>query len=385
MNAIMNAKIILENVILENYAVVFDTVIRSILPQAQLDREQHTILDANGLYLSPGFIDTHKHGAYNYDTMDAQDEIAIKMLERLPETGVTSLYPTTMSMSFSDVRKAMESVRRLMKANYKGTKVLGCHMEGPFLSPDWGGAQPREFIVPADYSLVKGLEDTIKLVTVAPEEAGNMPFISRCVREGIKVSIGHTLAHYEQAMAAFELGATCVTHTFNAMHQLQHREPGVVAAASETPGVYCELIADNLHIHPATQRVLLKLKGIDRVILVSDSMRFAGMGYGESELAGQHVTIDETGAHLDNGFFAGSVLLLNEAVIKFKKNNGLDMCDALKPVTKNPAEFLGISGKKGGIACGRDADFVLIDDEINVYRTIVAGETVFEAGNRLHT
>lgn len=377
MNVIINAKVILEKEVLENYAVVFDAKIRGILPQTQVDLEGKNVTDAKGMYLSPGFIDIHKHGAYNYDFMDSNNTEAIKLLARLPETGVTSLYPSTMAMSFTDVRKAIETVKELMRTQYTGTRVLGCHMEGPFISPDWGGAQPREFIVPADYSLVAGLEDTIKLVTVAPEEPGNMEFISKCVQAGIRVSIGHTLAHYEQAMAAFEQGATSVTHTFCAMHQLQHREPGVVAAASENPNVFCELIVDNLHIHLATQRVLLKLKGIDQMILVTDSMRFAGMGYGESTLAGQHVTINEKGAHLDNGFFAGSVLALNEAVINYKCNNNLSMVDAIKPVTRNPARMMGNYGQKGVLTSGADADFVLIDENINIYKTIIAGETVF--------
>ena len=378
MKLIKNAKIITDSQVLEHNVILFDTKIHAILPEAQVNEADYEVIDANGAYLSPGFIDIHKHGAFNYDFMDADNQAAIAMLARLPETGVTSLYPTTMSMSFADIRKAMETIRDLMQLKYTGTQVLGCHMEGPFISPDWGGAQPREYIVPADYSLVAGLEDTIKLVTVAPEEPGNMAFISKCVQAGMRVSIGHTLAHYEGAMAAFACGATSVTHTFCAMHQLQHREPGVVCAASESPNVYCELIVDNLHIHPATQRALFKLKGIDRMILVTDSMRFAGMGYGVSSLAGQRVTINEKGAHLDNGFFAGSVLALNDAVVNYKRNNNLSMVDAIKPVTKNPAQMMGIHGTKGCLLNGADADFVLIDPEIRIQRTIIAGETVYQ-------
>lgn len=377
MNAIIHAEIIREHEILENHVILFDEKIRAILPEAQVDLTGKQVFDANGLYLSPGFIDIHKHGAYEYDFMDADNEKAKMLLGRLPETGVTSLYPTTMSMAKADIRKAMETIRDLMKMDYVGTRVLGCHMEGPFISPDWGGAQPREFIVPADYSLVEGLEDIIKVVTVAPEEPGNMEFIHRCVQAGIRVSIGHTLAHYEQAMAAFALGATSVTHTFCAMHQLQHREPGVVCAASESPNVFCELICDNLHIHPATQRALLKLKGIDQMILITDSMQFAGMGYGESTIAGQHVTINEKGAHLDNGFFAGSVLNLQDAVRNYKENNKLSMVDAIKPVTANPARMMGIYGQKGTLANGADADFVLIDENIRVKKTIIGGNVVY--------
>ena len=178
MKLIKNAKIITDSQVLEHNVILFDTKIHAILPEAQVNEADYEVIDANGAYLSPGFIDIHKHGAFNYDFMDADNQAAIAMLARLPETGVTSLYPTTMSMSFADIRKAMETIRDLMQLKYTGTQVLGCHMEGPFISPDWGGAQPREYIVPADYSLVAGLEDTIKLVTVAPEEPGNMAFIS---------------------------------------------------------------------------------------------------------------------------------------------------------------------------------------------------------------
>lgn len=382
MNAIINAKVITEKEILENNVVLFDAKICGIIPKEQVELEEMHVIDAQGCYLSPGFIDTHKHGAYQYDFMDADNAGARRLLARLPETGVTALYPTTMSMPFADIRRAIEAVRELMQEKNPGTQVLGCHMEGPFISPDWGGAQPREYIVPPDYTLIAGLEDTIKLVTLAPEEAGCMELIARCVKSGIRVSIGHTLAHYEQAMAAFALGASAVTHTFCAMHQLQHREPGVIAAASESEHVYCELIVDNLHIHPASQRALHKLKGIERMILVSDSMRFAGMGYGESTLAGQHVTIDETGAHLDNGFFAGSVLLLNEAVQKYRRNNNLSMVDAVKPVTQNPARLMGIYGRKGTLAAGADADFTLFDEEIRIAKTIIGGEIAYDANTQ---
>lgn len=381
MIALINAKIICEHEILRDHVVLFEDKIHAILPKEAADLTGMEIIDGMDCYLSPGFIDIHKHGAYDYDFMDARNEEALSLLARLPETGASSLYPTTMAMGFPEVRRAMEAIGVLMDTPHPGTQVLGCHMEGPFLSPDWGGAQPREFIVPADYSLVEGLEHVIKLVTVAPEEPGNMDFIRLCIRAGIRVSIGHTLAHYEDAMAAFALGASSVTHTFCAMHQLQHREPGVVCAASENPGVFCELIADNLHIHPATQRALLKLKGIGQMILVTDSMRFAGMGYGESTLAGQHVTIDETGAHLDNGFFAGSVLALNDAVANYRRNNRLSMADAVKPVTANPARLMGIYGQKGVISPGADADLVLIDEDIRVRRTIIAGRTAFCAAN----
>lgn len=379
MRAIINVKLILPNSILENFAILFEKKIIGIIPQVELKLEQKNVIDAGGLFLCPGFIDIHKHGAYDYDFMDAENSKAIKMLERLPETGVTSLYPTTMSMPFPDVTRTFESIRSLMQTEFTGADVLGCHMEGPFISPDWGGAQPREHIVPGDYKLLERYENVIKLVTVAPEEPGNMGFIRRCLDAGIVISLGHTLAHYEDAMEAFAVGARSVTHTFNAMHQIQHREPGVIAAASENPDVYCELIVDDLHIHPATQRVLLKLKGLDRILLVSDSMRFAGMGYGESTIAGQRVTINEYGAHLDNGFFAGSVLSLNDAVKKFKINNQLSMSEAIRPVTANPARLMRITDKKGSLNTGVDADLVLVDDNFNVYKTFVRGVEVYAA------
>ncbi len=163
MNVILNAKIVSEHNILENHVVIFDHKVRAILPQEAVNLSEYQVTDGQGLYLSPGFIDIHKHGAYNYDFMDARNQEALELLVRLPETGVSSLYPTTMSMGFADVRRAMESIGELMNIPHPGTQVLGCHMEGPFLSPDWGGAQPREFIVPADYALVEGLEQVVKL------------------------------------------------------------------------------------------------------------------------------------------------------------------------------------------------------------------------------
>ena len=377
LHLIRNARIIHGSELLENCALLYDKKILGIVPDTQACGGNCDVIDAGGAYLSPGFIDIHKHGAYGYDFMDAVNTEAVKLLARLPETGVTSLYPTTMSMPKPDVRRAVEAIRELMTAEYAGTRVLGCHMEGPYISPDWGGAQPREYIVPADYALVEGVVDTIKYVTLAPEVPGNMDFIRCCVAAGIRVSIGHTSAHYEDAMAAFAAGARSVTHTFNAMRQLQHRDPGVVAAASESPGVFCELICDDLHVHPAAQRVLLKLKGIDQMILVTDSMRFAGLGYGVSELAGQRVTINEKGARLDNGSLAGSVLAMNDAVINYRRSNHLSIPDAVKPVTANPAKLMGVYGQKGVIECGADADFVLFDEDVRIIRTIIGGDVVY--------
>jgi len=378
MNVLINGRIIVENEILDQHAIMFDTKVRAIIPQVQVILENINVIDAGGLFISPGFIDIHQHGAFGYDHMDADEDAAIKMLQKLPKTGVTTLYPSTMSMGTETIRAAIECIGRLMKKNYKGTCILGCHMEGPFFSPEAGGAQPRQYIIPPDYNLVSGLEDIIKLISIAPEVEGALEFIRRCISADIRISLGHTFCHYEDAIVAFTLGATSVTHTFCAMHQPQHREPGIIAAASECPSVYCELIVDNLHIYPASQRLLLKLKGIERIILVSDSMRFAGMGHGESELAGQRIIINEEGAKLECGWFAGSVLALNEAVINFKRNNSLSISDAIKPVTKNPAQLMGIYGQKGIIAPGADADFVLINEEISVHRTFIAGETVYE-------
>ena len=217
----------------------------------------------------------------------------------------------------------------------------------------------------------------IRVVTIAPEKEGSAELIENCTRYGVTASIGHTGANYEQAMRAIEKGASHITHTFNAMTPLHHRDPGVVGAAMDS-AVSCELITDNIHVDPVAQRILLKVKGIDRIILVTDAMRACLLGEGEYDLGGQKTSVSGKEARLPSGNLAGSVVSINMALKNFIDNTGVSLVDGIMTITENPAKLLGINDRKGSIAIGKDSDFTLFDKSFNIYGTYVKGKKVYD-------
>ena len=254
-----------------------------------------------------------------------------------------------------------------------GAKVLGCHLEGPFISGKYPGAQVASHIKTADFSLIEDYSDVIKMITIAPEIKGSEQFIRRCANENIVVAIGHSSATYEEAVEAFGIGVKGITHIFNAMPPLRHREPGIIGAAMDNKDIYCELIADNIHVHPVLQRILLKSKGVDRIILVTDSMRAAGMPDGCYELGGQTVYVRNGSARLGNGTLAGSVLTIDKALGFFMNNTGISIEDAVRLVTINPASLLGLGNRLGSLRKGLDADITVFNEQFDILFTFVNG------------
>jgi N-acetylglucosamine-6-phosphate deacetylase len=374
--AIINANIITLQGILHNHAVVFEDKIISIIPEGQLGKFQiDEQIDAAGRYLSPGFIDIHVHGCNGFDAMDEDENALSAIAKGVLQTGVTSFVPTTMTMPFA---RMAQSIVRIRQARGKsgGAEVLGCHMEGPFINEDYKGAQDKQYIIGPDITKIEPYLDCIKVITIAPEVADSRAFIAACVQKGIVVSIGHSSATYEQAVEAIKAGVSHMAHTFNALPPLHHRLPGAVGAAMDS-NIVCELIVDNLHVHPAMQRILLKVKGVDKIILITDAMRASLLGEGEYEFGGQNVTVKKGEARLKDGVIAGSVLSLNKAVRNFMENTGLDLMQAIQLVTLNPARQMGVVDKKGSIEVGKDADMVLFDDELNIFATFVKGQFLF--------
>lgn len=377
MKAIINAKIIIGNKILEGHTVLFDERIVEIAEGHATEKpELEEIIDAEGKYLSPGFIDMHIHGCLGNDTMDDSDRSIWNISKSIAATGVTAFLPTTMTMKFSMIEKSINRIRELMN-HEPGASILGCHLEGPFISDEYKGAQDGRYIRRPDFTSIEGLSDVIRIITIAPEEEGSDEFIERCAGMGIIVAIGHTKASYEQAIKAIEKGASHITHTFNAMTPLHHRNPGVVGAAMDSTAV-CELIADNIHVNPAVQRILLKVKGIERIILVTDAMKACLLEEGEYDLGGQRVIVKGEEARLAAGNLAGSVLTLNKALKNFIINTGVSLNEAVRTVAENPARVLGISDRKGSIAIGKDADLTLFDNDFKIYGTFVKGKKVYE-------
>jgi len=377
MKAIINAGIIMDNSILEGYTVLFDEKIAAVKENGSLNRsELEEVIDAKGRYLSPGFIDLHIHGCLGSDTMDDDDGSIRNISKGIAATGVTSFLPTTMTMKQSSIELTIGRIRSIM-GHEPGASILGCHLEGPFISEEYKGAQDGRYIRRPDFKSIEDFLDVIRIITLAPEEEGSGEFIESCTRHGIIAAIGHTSASYEQAMEAIRRGASHITHTFNAMTPLHHRKPGVVGAAMDS-SASCELIADNVHVEPAVQRILLKVKGIDGIVLVTDAMRACLLDEGEYELGGQKVVVKGEEARLASGNLAGSVLTMDKALRNFRVNTGISLVEAVRTVTVNPARILCVDDRKGSICEGKDADLVMFDEKFDIYVTYVKGRKVYE-------
>lgn len=376
MKVIINAKIILESGLIENQAVVFTDKIQAVIPKDQLDKYSiEECIDAKNTFLSAGFIDIHIHGSSGADTMDEGEAALGIMKSKLPSTGVTAFLPTTMTMEPSKIKAALERIRQVSKKG-DGAQVLGCNVEGPFINPKNKGAHDGNFITAFDYAKIEPYIDIIKLITIAPELPGSEAFIKKCQAAGIVVSLGHSSAEYEEAMSAIQYGSSHITHIFNAMPPIHHRQPGLIGAAFDSD-ITCELIADNIHVHPVMQRLLLKVKGTEKIILITDAMRAGLLGEGKYDLGGQTVFVKDNEARLSDGVIAGSVLTLNKAVYNFMNNTGLSLDKAVQLVTINPARLLGLEKSKGSIAAGKDADIVLFDQDIQVKAAFVGGKLTY--------
>lgn len=378
MKAIINGKIIQENSILENKVLVFDEKILNICDEVPNDCE---LIDAKGMYISPGLIDIHIHGSKGCDTMDSTLKAINTMGSSLAESGVTGFLPTTMAMDKESIFKAFETVKRSMNNYNDGAKPLGVHMEGPFINNKYKGAQNPEYIVKPSLEYIKDYQDIIKIISYAPEVDENLEFTKQ-IKENtdIVLSICHSNLTYKEAKLAIENGVSNITHLFNAMTPLNHREPGVVGAAFLSD-VYCEIIADKIHVNKDVFQLVLNNKGKEKVILVSDSMRAASMEDGEYELGGQTVYVKDNSARLESGVLAGSVLTLNKAVINFFENTNLSINEAIHLASLNPAKSINIDKTKGSLEIGKDADIAIFDENMNCHLTIVEGQIVYNKIN----
>ena len=371
------------------------------------------VLDAGGRFVAPGFLNVHVHGGGGADTMDDTPEALTTLRRQQAAMGVTAFLPTTMTCPWDDITAALARVRTAMQANGTGdgADILGAHLEGPFISPAEKGSQEATNILPADFAKLAPFTDVVRLVTIAPEElprkvagssdgeqtsglepvaaAGVAPlagcpaderdwsFVEACKRAGIVVSIGHTAADYETAAAAIQShGVHHVTHLFNAMTGLHHRRPGVVGAALDTEACV-ELICDNVHVAPAVQRLVWRLKGKGQLILITDAMRACGLGDGTYEFGGHAVTVTGERALLADGTIAASVATLNRCLARFRENTGASMADVITTVTQTPAKDLDLGAERGALAVGKRADITIFDDDMTIFTTIVGGRLVY--------
>lgn len=375
MKCIINGKIVLENQILENKVLVFDETILDITDKVP---QECQVIDAKGNYVCPGLIDIHIHGNMGRDVMNGDEESIFTISKSISRQGVTSFLPTTMTMDEESIKKALDTIKYLMNKDIEGARVLGAHLEGPFINVDYKGAQNPKFIVSPSYNLIEEYKDVIKVITYAPETDSNFEFTKKIRRNtNIVLSIGHSRAKFEEAKGAINLGANNITHMFNGMSGLNHRDPGVVGAALTTD-VFCEVIADEIHILKDLFEFILKNKGEDKIILITDSIEAGGLEPGEYSLGGQKVIVKDNQARLESGSLAGSVMPLNKMVYNFMNNTDLDIRRVIKLASLNPAKSLNIDDKKGSLEIGKDSDIAIFDKDINCYMTISDGKVIYK-------
>lgn len=341
-------------------------------------------IDAQGLSLLPGFIDVHVHGALGYDAMDASAEGLRCVAQFYAKQGVTSFLPTTWTDTRERIQAALETVAEMIGKPTGGAAILGTHLEGPYLNPGKCGAQKLDLIRRAERDEALAFLDVgvVRLLSIAPEFEENRWLIAECVRRGVAASVAHTGATYAQMVEAVRLGLTHSTHTFNAMTGLTHREPGVVGAVLSMPEVRCELIADNIHVHPAVMKILWAAKGVNGLILVSDAVRPAGLPEGEYAIDDRSIALKDGAVRLADGTLAGSILTLNTALRNFMQATGQPL-ETVWPVSSlNAARTIHVADHKGSLEVGKDADLVLVDENIHIYLTVVEGQMVYrdEAG-----
>lgn len=331
----------------------------------------------------PGFIDEHIHGAGGADAMDASEEALSTIANTVAAEGTTAFLATTMTQSRENILSAMRAVKEYREGEHDGARIIGIHLEGPFIAAAHKGAQPLEYVAKPDadvfdeYNAASG--GAIKIVTLAPEEEGAQKLISHLSQNGIVASIGHTGAKCADIEKAISAGAENVTHTYNAQSALHHREIGTVGSAMLFDELACELIADTIHVSVPAIKLLAKCKPHSKLILITDAMRAKGIADGESELGGQKVFVKNGEARLADGTLAGSVLKMNKAIANMVDHAGLSLTQACDLATINPAKVLGIDDEAGSIREGKRADFAVLDDKFNVLYTVCGGKIIYKA------
>ncbi len=336
-------------------------------------------IDATGKILLPGFIDLHVHGAMGHELMDASPEGLRAMAQFYARHGVTAFLPTTWTASRRGIMQALHAVAQTMGPIPNGATILGAHLEGPYLNPARCGAQDSALIRRVEREEALEFLDTgiVRLLALAPEYAENLWLIEECVRRGITVSAAHTEAVFEEMLVAVERGLRQATHTFNAMTAFGHRQPGAVGAALALPQICCELIADDIHVHPAAVKILLEVKGPERVILITDAIRGAGMPDGEYRLDRRTIIVHDGAARLPDGTLAGSMLTMDRALQNILQATGRSLREAWPTTSLNAARAIGLSASKGSLEVGKDADLVLLNTDLNVCLTVAQGAIVY--------
>lgn len=380
---IINGDVLIENNFEKTDILIEDGLIKRIetVDLGKLE-EGHMVVDAKGKMVIPGFIDIHTHGANNIDVNHASVAELLALSDFYASRGVTSYLPTLLTDEHETMCAIVETINKAKKEQTTGSQILGVHMEGPFLNTTYKGAMPEHLIQQSSIDNLKEYEkasgDSIKYMTVSVENEGVEDLIKYATSKGIVISLGHTGGDYNSCMICITAGANSATHLFNAMQAIHQHEPSIIGVALES-NIYTEIICDGFHLHPGIVRLVLKAKGMDRVIGVTDSIMAAGLKDGKYKLGVNDVVVKNGDASLaSGGSRAGSTLTMDKAINNIMKFTGKSLQECAQLVSTNPATLLGINDKKGDIAVGKDADIVLLDEKYTVCRTIVRGQTMYE-------
>ncbi len=322
------------------------------------------VIDCEGAYVVPGLVDIHTHGVLGFEANDKNVDYDVWQ-DFLLKTGVTTFIPTTVTDTKDNVRYALSKL----------TKAVGVNMEGPYISVPKRGAHAAEKICEIDLDFLAEVKDRVVMTTIAPEEGENLDKIRKVCDMGIRVSLGHSTSDYATACKGFAAGATQITHIFNGCPPLEHRETGLVGAALDSEGVFCEVISDGIHLHPAMVRILYKLLGTDRMVLISDSISATGLSDGQYSLAGLDVFVKDGQARLADGRLAGSTVTLYQAMC-CAVGFGIPLCDAVKMASLTPARALGLEESIGSLEAGKDADILVLNEDLSIRHVFYKGKKI---------
>lgn len=361
--------------------VIKNGTIEQVYTEGKRPQTEDEVLDGKGMYAIPGLIDLHFHGCKGDDFCDGSRDAIARIAEYEASVGVTAIAPATMTLPVEELEQILRVAAEYKKGPHskKEADFVGINMEGPFISPAKKGAQDERNIIPCDVKVCERFlevsEGLVKFMGIAPEKSENAVSFIEAVKDKVNVSLAHTNADYDTAMAAFNAGADHAVHLYNAMPAFTHRAPGVIGAVYDSKHVMAEIICDGVHIHPAAVRATFEMMGEDRMILISDSMRAAGMPDGSYTLGGLDVNVVGNRATLaSDGAIAGSVTNLMDCMKIAVKTMNIPLETAVACATINPAKSLGIDAEYGSIRAGKKAHIVLMDQELNVQQVIKDGE-----------